>query len=79
MADGITCVCVCMRESLHGWRNFCVTLPRPLKISVEICWLGGLRGKSGVDRWFGWCNHMDCWMDMKRPPAIAAKVAYNLI
>ena len=44
-------------RSYENVAHFCVTLPRVLKMSVEICWLGEQHGKSGVDRCFGWCNH----------------------
>ena len=43
-------------RSKENIAHFCYTLPRALKIGVEICWLGEQRGKSGVDRCFGWCN-----------------------
>ena len=43
-------------RSKENAAHFCVTLPKVLNISVEVCWLGEQHGKSGVDRCFGWCN-----------------------
>lgn len=43
-------------RSKENVAHFCVTLPKKLGFSVEICWLGEQHGKSGVDRCFGWCN-----------------------
>ncbi len=43
-------------RSRENIAHYCVTLPKSLQISVEVCWLGEQHGKSEVDRCFGWCN-----------------------